>query len=131
MTEERPDDSFRSQWLAYAPAWFTTDADPAAAPAVIQLLAADESAVIELRDGEIHTRVGRAGDPDLVVAGPPRAVLGLLSGRIDLRLATRLGLTIRGRRNLLKRLRPVGALGEGGGRPTPRAADDVRTGGAR
>jgi DNA-binding HxlR family transcriptional regulator len=107
MTEERPDDAFQARWLAYAPAWFTTDADPDAPPAVIQVVAADESAVIELRDGKIHTRAGRAANPDLVLNGPPRAVLGLLSGVIDLKHASQLGLSARGRRDLLKRLRPV------------------------
>jgi DNA-binding HxlR family transcriptional regulator len=107
MTEERPDDAFQAQWLAYAPAWFATDADPEAPPAVIQLIAADEAAVIELRDGKIHTRVGHAADPDLVLDGPPRAVLGLLNGMIDLDLASQLGLSARGRRDLLGRLRPV------------------------
>lgn len=107
MTEERPDDAFQARWLAYAPRWFTTDADPEAPPAVIQVHAADESAVIELRDGAIHTRVGRAANPDLVLDGPPRAVLGLLSGVIDLKRASQLGLSARGRRSLLGRLRPV------------------------
>ncbi|MFD4507095.1 winged helix-turn-helix transcriptional regulator [Streptomyces sp. NPDC058457] len=107
MTDERPDDAFRAQWLAYAPAWFTTDADPDAPPAVIQLVASDELAVIELGSGQIHTRVGRATDPDLVLDGPPRAVLGLLSGVIDLERAGQLGLSARGRRDLLSRLRPV------------------------
>jgi DNA-binding HxlR family transcriptional regulator len=108
MGEERPGDAFRAQWLAYAPAWFATDADPDAPPAVIQLLAADETAVVELRDGGVHTRVGRAERPDLVLEGPPRAVLGLLSGLIDLEQAGRLGLTTQGRADLLERLRPVG-----------------------
>ncbi|MFJ9863135.1 winged helix-turn-helix transcriptional regulator [Streptomyces sp. NPDC101165] len=107
MTVERPDDAFQARWLAYAPAWFTTDADPDAPPAVIQVVASDESAVIELRDGRIHTRLGRATDPDLVLDGPPRAVLGLLTGVIDLELAGRLGLSVRGRRDLLTRLRPI------------------------
>jgi DNA-binding HxlR family transcriptional regulator len=107
MTEERPDDAFQARWLAYAPAWFTTDADPDAPPAVIQIVAAGESAVVELRDGKIHTRVGRAANPDLVLDGPPRAVLGLLSGMIDLKRASQLGLSARGRRDLLGRLRPV------------------------
>ncbi|XUL91630.1 winged helix-turn-helix transcriptional regulator [Streptomyces galilaeus] len=107
MGVERPDDTFRAQWLTYAPAWFTTDADPDADPAVIQLLASDESAVIELRGGRVNTRLGRATDPDLVLDGPPRAVLGLLSGVIDLERAGRLGLSTRGRRDLLARLRPV------------------------
>ncbi|SEC57885.1 DNA-binding transcriptional regulator, HxlR family [Streptomyces sp. 3213] len=106
MTVERPDDAFQAQWLAYAPAWFTTDADPDAPPAVIQLVAHDESAVIELRGGQVHTRLGRAADADLVLDGPPRAVLGLLGGMLDVERAGRLGLVIRGRRDLLKRLRP-------------------------
>jgi DNA-binding HxlR family transcriptional regulator len=107
MGEERPGEAFQAQWLAYAPAWFATDADPDAPPAVIQLVAAGETAVVELRDGEVHTRVGRAERPDLVLEGPPRAVLGLLSGLIDLKQARQLGLVARGRANLLKRLRPV------------------------
>ncbi|QUQ65595.1 winged helix-turn-helix transcriptional regulator [Kutzneria sp. CA-103260] len=107
MAEERPDDAFRAQWLAYAPEWFTTDADPDAPPAVIQLVAGEEPAVIELGDGQVHTRIGRADDPDLTLEGPPRAVLGLLNGLIDLDVAGRLGLAVTGRRELLARLRPV------------------------
>ncbi|MDT4894680.1 MAG: hypothetical protein QOE97_3715 [Pseudonocardiales bacterium] len=107
MSEERPDDAFQARWLAYAPAWFTTDADRDAPPAVIQLLAAGESAVIEMRGGDVHSQVGRADNPDLVLDGPPRAVLGLLTGLIDFTHARQLGLSTRGRRNLLKRLRPV------------------------
>ncbi len=107
MAEERPDDAFRAQWLAYAPAWFTTDDEPDAPPVVIQLVASGESAVIELRNGRVHTRLGRATDPDLVLDGPPRAVLGLLSGLIDLERAGRLGMSATGRRDLLTRLCPV------------------------
>jgi len=107
MTDERPDDAFQARWLAYAPTWFTTDADPDAPLAVIQVVASDESAVIELRGGQINTRLGHATDPDLTLDGPPRAVLGLLTGVIDLELAGQLGLTARGRRDLLTRLRPV------------------------
>ena len=112
--------AFQAQWLAYAPAWFATDSDPDGPPAVIQLVASDELAVIELRSGQIHTRLGRATDPDLVLDGPPRAVLGLLSGVIDLERAGQLGLSVRGRRDLLTRLRPVAqdrALTQDEGRP--------------
>jgi DNA-binding HxlR family transcriptional regulator len=110
MGEERPDDAFRAQWLAYAPEWFATDADPDAPPAVIQLVAGEQSAVLELGDGPIRTRVGRAADTDLTLEGPPRAVLGVLNGLIDVDVAVRLGLTVTGRRDLLARLRPVTAL---------------------
>jgi DNA-binding HxlR family transcriptional regulator len=107
MADERPADAFQARWLAYAPAWFTTDADPAAPPVVIQLIASDQQAVIEVGGGQVHTRVGRAADPDLVLDGPPRAVLGLLTGVIDVELATKIGLTVHGRRDVLARLRPV------------------------
>jgi DNA-binding HxlR family transcriptional regulator len=107
MAVERPDDAFRAQWLAYAPAWFTTDADPGAPPAVIQLVASGEQAVIELGEGQVRTRTGRAADPDLVLDGPPRAVLGLLTGLVDVSGAVQIGLTVRGRTDLLTRLRPI------------------------
>src|SRR5690348_11617273 len=48
MDVERPGDAFQARWLAYAPAWFTTDADPDAPPAVIQLLSSDQEAVLEV-----------------------------------------------------------------------------------
>jgi DNA-binding HxlR family transcriptional regulator len=116
MSEEKPDDAFQAHWLAYAPAWFTTDADTDAPHAVIQLVAAGEPAVMELRGGKVLTRVGRVDEPDLVLDGTPRTVLGLLSGLIDLKLARQLGLSVRGRTTILKRLRPVMK------HPTPEAA---------
>jgi DNA-binding HxlR family transcriptional regulator len=105
MTSERPSDSFQAQWLAYAPAWFTADAG--GPPAVIQLIASGEEAVIELGDGEVRTRTGRAADPDLILEGPPRAVLGVLTGMINIDQARTLGLAVAGRRDLLTRLRPA------------------------
>jgi DNA-binding HxlR family transcriptional regulator len=107
MTVERPEDAFQAQWLAYVPAWFTTDADPDAPPAIIQLIASGTSAVVEIGGGQVHTRVGRAEDPDLVLDGPPRAVLGLLTGVVDVNRASKIGLKVRGRRDVLARLRPV------------------------
>ncbi|WP_141202854.1 winged helix-turn-helix transcriptional regulator [Streptomyces griseorubiginosus] len=106
MAEERPDDAFQARWLAYAPEWFTTDTDPGAPSAVIQLIAADEAAVVELGDGRVRTRVGRVTNPDLLLEGPPRAVLGLINGLIDLERATAIGLIATGRTSLLTRLRP-------------------------
>jgi DNA-binding HxlR family transcriptional regulator len=125
MGEERADDAFQAQWLAYAPAWFTTDGDPDAPPAVIQLIAAGELAVIELGDGQVRTRPGRAADPDLVLDGPPRAVLGLLSGLVDLERAGHLGLSATGATGLLARLRPAvadPAPARGGAHSEPRRA---------
>ncbi|MEU9024562.1 helix-turn-helix domain-containing protein [Actinomadura sp. NPDC048394] len=108
MDAERPDDAFQARWLAYAPAWFAADADPGAPPAVVQLIASGEEAVIEVGGGEVRARTGRATDPDLVLEGPPHAVLGLLTGVIGIDDAVGLGLTAEGRREVLARLRPAG-----------------------
>jgi DNA-binding HxlR family transcriptional regulator len=107
MTEERADDAFQASWLAYAPVWFTADADPDGAPATIQLIAGDQEAVISLEGGQVTTRVGRADSPDLIVEGSPRAVLALVTGMIDLKAAKALGSSVRGKRELLKRLRSL------------------------
>ncbi|MFC4035049.1 winged helix-turn-helix transcriptional regulator [Streptomyces polygonati] len=107
MGEERPDDVFQARWLAFVLPEFIADSDPDAPPAVIALTMADESAVIELRDGGIHSRPGRATEPDLVLDGPPRAIVGLLRGMFDLEHAGQFGLSARGRRDLLTRLRPI------------------------
>ena len=112
MADDRADDAFQASWLAYAPAWFTADADPDGPPATIQLIAGEQEAVIALEAGRVRTWVGHTERPDLVIDGPPRAVLGLITGLIDLKAAKALGSTIRGKRQLLQRLRPVAATAE-------------------
>jgi DNA-binding HxlR family transcriptional regulator len=107
MKTERDEDAVRIHWLAYATSWFTTDADPDAPPAVIQLVTGGKEALVEIGGGEVQSRVGRAPHPDLTLTGSPRAILGLLTGVIDLDGAIRLGLTLDGRRDLLDRLRPL------------------------
>jgi DNA-binding HxlR family transcriptional regulator len=107
MTTERPDDTFRAHWLAYAPVLLATDAEPGHPPATIQLSADGEDAVVEIGDGRVTSRVGRTADPDLVLEGPPRAILGVLTGVVDVARASAIGLTARGRVDVLARLQPL------------------------
>jgi DNA-binding HxlR family transcriptional regulator len=107
MAVERPEDAFQGRWMAMVPAWFTTDTDPDGPPATIQLIAAGEQAVLQLGDGHIHTHPGHTPNPDLTLKGPPRAILGLLTGMLNLPQATTLGLTTHGHHNLLTRLHPT------------------------
>ncbi|WP_433724216.1 winged helix-turn-helix transcriptional regulator [Nocardia sp. CA-129566] len=108
MTTIRPEDAFLAQWLAYAPAWFVADVDPAAPSAIIQLSSGGTHAVLEVGAGRVGSRIGEVTDADLVLDGPPPAVLGVLTGVIDIEQAAQLGLTTRGSRDVLTRLRPVG-----------------------
>jgi DNA-binding HxlR family transcriptional regulator len=107
MGDERRGDAFQAEWLAYAPAWFTTDADPSGPPAVIQLDGDGQRAVIELGDGQVRSRVGSADHADLTLTGPARAVLGVLLGLVDVKFAETIGLGTRGDVGVLGRLRPV------------------------
>lgn len=107
MGDERPHDAFHAEWLAYAPSWFTTDTQPSGPPAVVQLDADGERAVIELGDGQVRTRVGDADPADLTLTGPARALLGLLLGKIGLAEARRLGVAAHGDTRLLDRVRPT------------------------
>lgn len=109
MADERHGEAFQAKWLAYAPAWFTVDADPDGPPATIQLDGEGERAVIELGDGAVRSRTGDEERPDLSLTGPPRAVLGAVLGIIDVEMAKTIGLRTRGDLGLLQRLQPVPA----------------------
>jgi DNA-binding HxlR family transcriptional regulator len=106
MVVEHDDDAFQAHWLAYAASWFTADSDPDAPPVVVQLLSSGNAAVIEVHRGHVEGRVGRSAAPDLTLEGPPRSILGLLTGMVDLRQATKIGLTATGDTRVLSRLRP-------------------------
>jgi hypothetical protein len=60
--------------------------------------------VIEVSGGEVRTRLGEAPSPDLVLDGPPRLILGLLSARLTPAEAVDRGLAITGDPALLHRL---------------------------
>jgi DNA-binding HxlR family transcriptional regulator len=105
MVVEHDGDAFQPHWLANAAASFVVDADPHAEPVVIQLIAGDNAAVVEVGGGEVRSRVGRAAAPELTLEGPPRLVLGLLAGMIDVRGAASSGLNVTGNLDVLGRLR--------------------------
>jgi DNA-binding HxlR family transcriptional regulator len=105
MAVEHPGDAFQPHWLANAAASFVVDADPQAEPATIQLVAGDRFAFIEVGGGEVRSSVGRAASPLLTLEGPPRLVLGLLAGMIDVEQAIGSGLTLAGNLDVLDRLR--------------------------
>jgi hypothetical protein len=108
MGEERSGDAFHAEWLAYAVSWWTIDTQPDGPPAIIQLDADGEHAVVELGEGNVRCRVGDAAAADLTLSGPARTVLGLLVGKIDLPAARKLRLSAKGDTRLLDRLRPIG-----------------------
>jgi DNA-binding HxlR family transcriptional regulator len=108
MAQPSEGDEFRSHWFTFPVALFLHDGDPDGPPLTIELRTAGRPAVIEVSGGEVRTRLGpdpSAASPDLVLDGPPRLILGLLSGRLDPVQAGERGLTITGDPAILRRLR--------------------------
>lgn len=98
------DEEFRAHWLTFPVSEFLRDADPAGPSLTIELHIDGERAVIEVVDGEVRTRQGSATNPDLVLVGQAPTILGVLSGRLGLGAARRLGLRTTGDTRALDRL---------------------------
>jgi DNA-binding HxlR family transcriptional regulator len=104
MTEQNPGDAVRSHWLAWALELMLSDRHPDGSPFTIELQTGDWPIVIEVRDGEMQSRLGSADNPDATLAGPPRPILGLLLGLHELADAQKQGVTYHGDPTLLDRI---------------------------
>lgn len=110
MAQPVDGDEFRSHWFAFPVALFLDDQDPDGPAVSIELRTASRPAVIEVSGGSIRTRRGSAPSPDLVLDGPPRLILGLLSAMLTPAEAAGLGLTITGDPAVLRRIQPDPAV---------------------
>jgi DNA-binding HxlR family transcriptional regulator len=104
------DEEFRSHWLAMPVELYMTDRTPERPPVEIEVRTDGEPIVIETADGRARTRPGSAEHPDAVMAGTPRLVASVLSGRVDLATAEAGGLQYDGDPEALWRVRPDTAV---------------------
>ena len=104
MTEQKPDDAVRSHWLAWAIELMLRDREPDAAPLTIELQTGDQPIVLETHDGAIETRLGPADHADATLSGPPKPILGLLLGRLELADAKAAGIAYDGDPAILDRI---------------------------
>ena len=104
MMEQKPTDAVRSHWLAAAIELMLTDRQPEAPPATLELQTGDQPIAIELRGGAIQTHLGAVDSPDATLAGPPRPIMGLLLGLLELADAKAHGICYRGDDALLDRI---------------------------
>jgi len=107
MTEPADGDEFRSHWLTFPVGLFLHDSDPDGPPLSIELRSGGRPAVVEVRKGEVRTRLGSAESPELVLEGPPRIILGLLGAFVSPAQARERGLVITGDPAILRRLQPA------------------------
>jgi DNA-binding HxlR family transcriptional regulator len=106
MNVQHEDDAFQSQWLANPIEIIFGGIEASRPHFVAEIRAGDEPAVtMESSEGEVHFRVGSATAPDLVLTGPPDAIIGLLAGRLDRRGAEAQGVNVLGDADTLAELR--------------------------
>jgi hypothetical protein len=61
---------------------------------------------VEAAHGEVRVRPGPADHPDAVLTGPPRVLVALLLGEIDLGEARKAGLRLDGKPDAFRRVQP-------------------------
>lgn len=108
MREIAANDSWRSHWIAYPVAGMFPGVDPSRAELTIEIRCDDEPMTIVSTEGKVFVEPGTAAAPDIVLTGPPDAMLALLSHAIDAKEARARGLAVTGDSRLLRRLKPVG-----------------------
>ena len=106
----RGDGEFRSRWLIIPLEAMLRDTRPAEPAVIMAVVAGDEPVIVEIGAGGVRARTSlalRTGDarpPDLTVIGPPKAVLGVRSGKLPLPAAERIGVRLEGDRGVFARV---------------------------
>ncbi len=113
MGPKASDEAFRSHWLRHPVRTIYGEADPRRPRLTVEVRAGGPAMTIESAGGVVDVRPGPPARPDLVLAGPPDGILGLLAGRIDAPVAEEMGVTILGDVRKLRRLRPHPAMATG------------------
>jgi DNA-binding HxlR family transcriptional regulator len=107
MAEQKPTDAVRSHWVAWALESLLRDHEPDGPPVSVELRTGDQPIAIATRDGGLDVRLGSAENPDAIVTGEPRPVLGVMFGLQDAAAAGAAGVKIEGRPEVLERIRPT------------------------
>jgi len=116
LGESVENDVFRSDWVRYPAALYLTDTAPERPPITIEVRTGEEPMVIETTQGAVRTRPGPAEDPDAVLSGPPRLVIGVIAGKLALSDAVARGLQYEGDPEVLGRVQPKALEGIAGSR---------------
>ena len=100
-------EEFRSQWIVHPLAALFPGVDPSRPDLEMEIRCGDTPMTVAVHGGALSVEEGPAPAPQLVLTGPPDAVIGLLAGRISRREAESLGLRVTGDLRMLRGLKPV------------------------
>ena len=105
MARKAEADAFRGTWFALPAAMMFGGTDPGRPDLAVEIRSDGETVSLLARDGRVSFRPGPADPPDLVLSGPPDAIIGLLGGRLSPEAAAEHGVTVLGDARDLDRLR--------------------------
>jgi DNA-binding HxlR family transcriptional regulator len=113
MARPRGDDHFRTSWLRHMVVARFEGFDPRRRDVTVELRCDDEPVTLISAGGRVHLAPGKAAAPDVTLAGPADAVVGLLLGRISRTEAEARTVSAAGNLRRLKGLRPRGERAAG------------------
>lgn len=108
MARPRGEDHFRMDWLHHMVIARFDGHDPDREDLTVELCCGEEAFALVSEGGRVHLQPGPAAAPDVSLAGPPDAMVGLLLGRIDAAKAEARGVSSDGDLGRLSGLRPRG-----------------------
>jgi DNA-binding HxlR family transcriptional regulator len=106
MGPQEPDEAFRSHWIEYPMTALFPGEDRSRPDLAIEVRSGERPMTVRSADGRVRVEPGPAAAPDLVLTGPPDAVLGLFTHRLTIEEAKARGLAVTGDARPLRRLRP-------------------------
>jgi DNA-binding HxlR family transcriptional regulator len=104
MVEQTPGEAVRSHWLVGALRVMLFDRTPEGPAVAFELQTGDQPIALELHDGAIEIGLGPVESPDATLLGPPRMILGLLLGLLELPEAEAGGVSYQGDPAILDRV---------------------------
>jgi DNA-binding HxlR family transcriptional regulator len=105
MQRKADADAFRGSWFALPAAMIFGGTDPGRPDLEVEIRSNGETVSMHSKGGQVSFRPGPADPPDLVLSGPPDAIINLLGGRVSAEDAAGHGVTILGDARNLDRLR--------------------------
>ena len=111
MDRPAPHDEFRSHWLSHPIHLLYEGVDRRRPKLSVEVNTGNAPMTIASNAGRVSVMPGKPASPDLVLAGPPDGIVGLLSGRLDRAGAAKRGVSVKGDLRKLAKLRPHRATG--------------------
>lgn len=106
MGWREPGETFRAHWIVHPISAQFPGVDTSRPELVIEVRCGDEPMTVRSAHGRVAVEEGTASAPDVVLTGPPDAIIALLTHRIDQKNAAGRGVVITGDARALRRLRP-------------------------